>query len=729
MMEWAKWFVTDIVTGAGAGRADRRRSRALRLAAAFALGCPAGGLAAFPVGGLAAQEATDPVVRLEADPPALVMRVGDEARVTVVAVTRSGARLDDAAVRLVGPRSAVRVRQGMVTALAAGEYALVATYVPPSAPSGVQSGARPNAPPGTRPVVLEVPIEIGWPEVAQVTVAPATDARLLVGTTVRLRAVAHHADGSVRPDGAVEWRSATPDVASVDRFGRVAAHAPGETVITAAIEGVEGSLALRPEPFTGETLEIEGGPGRLRTGDVAQFRAVLRDGTGAEVERAPVEWSHAYEAPEGVVAPPAPGQLKGGRFVADVPGVYTVVADAGPLSARESFRVIARDVIQKLEIQGQGREQRVRTTDFWVFEGRDGRDYALTGAKRSDGYGFVWDVTDPGAIVKTDSIQVDARSVNDMKVSPDARYATMTREGASNRRNGLVILDLADPAHPKIASEVADHGLTGGVHNAFPTETHVFALANGDKYVILDVTDIYAPRYVGEYDHPDSRLHDVWVMDGLAYSAEWESGLVVVDVGDGRWGGSVEAPAFVSSYPLPTGATHAVFPYVSESTGKHYVFVGDEIMNRRGLAWEGPGAGRGSYQVPYDPETGMNGVPLATQGYIQIIDFSNPEAPEMVARYEVPEYGTHNIWVEDDVLYQAYYEGGLRIVDVSGELMGNLYTQGREIAVFKPYDPVGYIPNSPMTWSAMPFKGRVFFSDTNSGLWSARLVPKSRPVS
>ena len=163
---------------------------------------------------------------------------------------------------------------------------------------------------------------------------------------------------------------------------------------------------------------------------------------------------------------------------------------------------------------------------------------------------------------------------------------------------------------------------------------------------------------MSEYNHPDSRLHDVWVMDGLAYSAEWENGLVVVDVGHGGWGGSPENPVFVSSYPLPTGGTHAVFPYISESTGKHYVFVGDEIMSRRGLAWEGPGQGRGSYQLPYDPDTGMHGIPLATQGYIQIIDFSDPEAPEMVARYEVPEYGTHNIWVEDDILYQAYYEGG-----------------------------------------------------------------------
>jgi hypothetical protein len=137
----------------------------------------------------------------------------------------------------------------------------------------------------------------------------------------------------------------------------------------------------------------------------------------------------------------------------------------------------------------------------------------------------------------------------------------------------------------------------------------------------------------------------------------------------------------------------------------------------------------GSYSSRYDSETGTGGIPLTTQGYIQVIDFTDPENPEMVARYEVPEYGTHNIWVEDDVLYQAYYEGGVRMVDVSGELMGNLYTQGREMAVFKSVDPDGYTRNATMVWSAMPHKGNVFFSDTNSGLWIVKMLPGGRPIS
>jgi len=34
-----------------------------------------------------------------------------------------------------------------------------------------------------------------------------------------------------------------------------------------------------------------------------------------------------------------------------------------------------------------------------------------------------------------------------------------------------------------------------------------------------------------------------------------------------------------------------------------------------------------------------------------------------------------------------------------------------------------------MVWGAQPFKGHVFFSDTNSGLWSVKLLPTQRPIS
>jgi len=135
------------------------------------------------------------------------------------------------------------------------------------------------------------------------------------------------------------------------------------------------------------------------------------------------------------------------------------------------------------------------------------------------------------------------------------------------------------------------------------------------------------------------------------------------------------------------------------------VIAGDEIM---------PG---------FDPDK-----PGETMGYLHFIDFTDPENPREVARYQVPEAGTHNLWVEGDRLYAAFYNGGLRVVDISGELEGDLYRQGREIARYSAYDPEGKVPNAPMTWGPQPHKGHVFFSEFNSGLWAVKLEPRRELV-
>jgi len=658
---------------------------------------------------VAVPAAAQTVTRLESIPERIEVHSGESVPLTIRAFGPDG-RPVQAELRVSGPRNGLRVGPGEVTGLAAGEYEVFVSSVPQG------DGA---------PVTLRVPVRVSWPEIARLEVH-TDDGRLYEGGRLRHTVTAYHADGSERPYPAATWTSSDPSTAAVDAFGYVRGVATGSVTVTATVEGVRGGVTHTVAASPVASLELSGGRPEVRTGDVQSFSAVARTASGAVVDDAPISWSFVYEPDDSIVATAGPAQIQDGRMVADVPGVYVAVASSAGAAAEYSFRVVPRDAVRELEVIGHGREARVFTTDFWIWEGLDGRDYAMTGSKNGDGVSMVWDVTDPANIYKTDSISVDARTTNDIKVSPDGRYGAISREGASNRRDGVVILDLADPAHPRIASTFEGNGLTGGVHNMFATNGHLFALAGGDKYVIIDVRDLSNPRFVSEYNHPSSRVHDVWVHDGIAYSAEWETGVVVVDVGNGRWGGSIDNPVFVTSFPLTTGSTHAVFPYYQESTGRFLLIVGDERVTRAGLAWEGSGP---DHRAQYDPATGRGGYPRATSGYIQIVDFTDPENPEQLARYEVSEYGTHNMWVEDDVLYQAYYEGGVRMVDISGDLMGNLYTQGREMAVFKAHDPVGYIPNSPGAWSVMPWKGNVFFSDINSGMWAVRMVPTDRPVS
>ena len=67
----------------------------------------------------------------------------------------------------------------------------------------------------------------------------------------------------------------------------------------------------------------------------------------------------------------------------------------------------------------------------------------------------------------------DARVINDVSTTADGKIAVLTREGASNRKNGIVFLDLADPAHPKVLSEYTET-VTGGVHSAYVDGHYVY---------------------------------------------------------------------------------------------------------------------------------------------------------------------------------------------------------------------------------------------------------------
>ena len=478
----------------------------------------------------------------------------------------------------------------------------------------------------------------------------------------------------------------------------------GFVSLEAAVEGVVHEARVRVVDNPVRTLELSEPTTRARTGDVLSFDALARDASDRVVEDVPIHFAVSY-IPDDSLGESATGQIDPtGRFVAEKPGEYTIVATSGHLAATHTVRIDARNVERRVKLLGQGKVHDVHTSDLWVWEAADGRDYAVTGTWAGNGDSIFWDVTDPRNIEEVSRITVDARTVNDVKVSEDGTLCIISREGASNRKNGIVIIDVTNPREPEILSTYTKN-LTGGVHNLFIYDGHCFALSAGRRYDIIDIGDPRNPRTVGKFelDTPNHSIHDVWIVDGLAYSSNWSDGVWIVDVGNGVAGGTVEKPVAVGHYAYPSGWNHAAFPYFDTTTEKFYVIAGDEAF-------------------PF----GLNveEKPTYPRGWIHFIDFTDPDDPQEVARYEVPEAGTHNLWVEDDVLYVAYYNGGLRVVDISGDLEGDLYKQGREIAWYLPTDHEGKVANAPMVWGPQPHKGNIFFSDWNSGLWAVEL---SRP--
>jgi len=522
-----------------------------RVLAAAALAPVALGAQQQPVGRSEA-EVLRTVTKLVAEPATLSLVAGQTVPIKVYAVDARGNVVAEAPMRVGGSRNALFVSrnpqggQYEVKGLKAGKHEIVAS-----------TASRAEGAPA--PITLTIPVTVTWPSLSRVEIMPEPG-RLYTGVTLAHRARAMHADSSERRDAVIRWTTSNPSVATVDRFGNVTALRPGPVTITAEAEGVRESVRYTVAPNPVSALEINLAETSLRTGDVIKLQATAKRATGAAVPDVPITWSYTYVPDDTIAAPGATGIIDQGRFAAEVPGRYTLLASAGNATARQVIDVRPRDARRRINVVGRGNINNVHTSDLWPWTGKDGRDYAVVGTWGGDGWAYIFDITDLANPRKTDSVQVDARTINDVTVSPDGRYGALSREGASNRVNGVVILDLANPAHPKIASRF-DQELTGGVHNMFATNDYLFAISNGDKYVIVDVKDIYNPKYAGEYNHPNSRVHDVWVHDGIAYSSEWGTGVVAVDVGNGKYGGSGQKAVLISTDPTTRGANHEIFPY------------------------------------------------------------------------------------------------------------------------------------------------------------------------
>ena len=640
-------------------------------------------LAAF-TSSLAAQT----TARVELTSPTPTIAVGDRVQLTARVFDANGNVLDVAVRFFSSSRREFPIsRDGLLQPTRGGEYV---AYV------------RVNT---ARNVRDSIAFSVDFPPVRNVVIAPTSE-RFFVGASVRHEATVYDATDFLRRDVPVTWSTDDPGIASVDRYGELTAHRAGIAILTATAEGVRQSHRYTVIPNPIRTLTLSMSQDSARTGDVLHATAIALDAGGQRVSDAPVSFSLIAHPEDTVVAQFPPAEIdQQGRFVAQKAGDYTILAIAPGHVARYTVQIANRLVTQEVQFIGQGPVRDVPTSDLWIWEGVDGRDYAVTGTWGANGVAYFWDVTDPSSPELIDSVVVDARTVNDVKISEDGRVAVISREGASNRRNGIVILDVTNPRDVQIHSTFDDE-LTGGVHNVFIYDNHVYAVNNGRRFDVINIEDPTNPHRVGrfELDTPGHAIHDVWVVDGIAYTSNWGDGVVLIDVGNGIMGGSPSNPIKITSYADFGGATHAAFPYESP-TGKFYVFMGDE----RGR----PG---------FDGQEGN--VPPLMGGYIHIVDFTDPMNPEEVARYEVPEAGSHNLWIEDDKLYAAYYNGGMRVVDISGELKGNLKYQNREIARYLAYDPEGYVPNAPFTWGPQPYKGNLFFAEHNSGLWAVKLQPR-----
>jgi hypothetical protein len=331
----------------------------------------------------------------------------------------------------------------------------------------------------------------------------------------------------------------------------------------------------------------------------------------------------------------------------------------------------------------------------------------------------VWNVNGAQPVLIDSVIVSGASTLGDVAVSDDGKLLIV----ATERTNGsLVVFDLADPRHPRQLSRLATPETFNGVHTAEVGRIagHLYTILAIDpltggtlpesKVVIVDLGDPANPRQVFVKSVPITApfAHDSFLRDGLLFVALWNAGMEIWDVGGGGHGGTPSAPVVLGSVVTVGGDMHNVWWLHDPVSGSRYAFVGEE--------------------------SGPAQLGVSSAGDIHVVDVSDLTKPREVAFYHIPGAGTHNFSVDETngILYAAYYNAGVRALNVRGDLEScapsqqvttgsltrcDLGAMGREVghALGDGAPPV-YV------WGVVYTGGIVYASDMLNGLWKLQSV-------
>jgi hypothetical protein len=263
---------------------------------------------------------------------------------------------------------------------------------------------------------------------------------------------------------------------------------------------------------------------------------------------------------------------------------------------------------------------------------------------------YIWDLN-AATPVLVDSVAVsDAGTLGDVQVVADANLLVVAVEPGTV--GSIVLYDLTNPVKPTLITRYQTPNTVNGVHTAQISRVagRLYGFLSIDprgsepaKLVVVDITDPRAPveRWVSVIGSPF--VHDVFVRDGILLTAEWNTGMVAYDIGGGGRGGTISAPVKLGTVATVGGAVHNVYWLRDSVSGSRYAIVGEE----------GPGA-----------------IGTSSSGDIHIVDVTNWAAMREVAFFRASGAGTHNFWVDEaaGILYAAYYNAGVRALDVRGDM-------------------------------------------------------------
>ena len=253
------------------------------------------------------------VDRLEVNPPAVQLTVGETRVVTARVLDANGAALTNRATYWATQNAAVATvsQTGLVSSVAAGTTQIA-----------VSAGGKSAV----------VPVTVTARPVSQVRLDPAT-ATVQVGATVALLADPVDATGAAVTGRPVIWSTSATTVATVTSTGVVTGIAAGSASITATVDGVNGTAAVTVTPVPVASVTVSPSSGSITVGQTLQLGAATASSTGQTLSGRVVTWTSSLSA----VAPVS----STGLVVAISAGTATITATSEGRSGTAQIAVTA----------------------------------------------------------------------------------------------------------------------------------------------------------------------------------------------------------------------------------------------------------------------------------------------------------------------------------------------------------------------------------------------------
>ncbi len=309
--------------------------------------------------------------------------------------------------------------------------------------------------------------------------------------------------------------------------------------------------------------------------------------------------------------------------------------------------------------------------------------------------------------------------------------------------------EIIDVSNSSDLTKLGDYSFAGNSESIYYSSNIIYISILSNGVDIVNVSSIEGrwnvPEQLGSYDDLDGQAMDLFIWDNLAYIADWDGGLEIINITDPTDPDEINQVYNGSGRAMDVFVSNNIAYIADGGDGLEIVNVTDPSNNTGSLKKIGnynDGDGvevRGVYV--------SNNLAYITDAvYLEIINITDPTNPIEIGQCQAS--GSYGLEIQGNFAYIACWTSGLRIIDVSdpttpkeigqfvdpmtpgqvGQVkisgdyafLPNLITGLDIIDVSNPYDPIRiveqYEDGLGETIGAFAFGNRLFIGDGVEGV-------------